>query len=280
MDRPLQLLWCETCGLPETEPHEHPLTEVMVSEQGKTVFKFASVAFQDAALWDDYGQLIDAGIPFKDSSDVVRNFGLFDSPSLVRRLFHFHHLIQLVADIPGDWMEFGVFYGRDLAWWHILKTFQPHRHILTGIIGFDTWEGHVGTSEQDGQSDFVQPGAYATPPGYEQFLLQVLTSLSTCFNVGISPQLVKGDVTETLPKWLDDHPDRAVAFAYLDLDLYAPTRAVLEALKGRMPHGAVIGFDEFGTNLYPGEALAVREVFGFDRPFRKSPYGDWAYLVI
>ena len=94
-------------------------------------------------------------------------------------------------------------------------------------------------------------------------------------------ELVKGDVTVTLPEYLERHPETIVALAYLDLDLYEPTRDCLRALAPHLTKGSVIGFDELNHPEFPGETVAVREVLGLDRyRIKRSPQVPFAsYLV-
>jgi hypothetical protein len=49
---------------------------------------------------------------------------------------------------------------------------------------------------------------------------------------------------------------------YLDVDLYEPTKILLENFLPRMPKGAVIVFDELNAKMFPGETKAVDEVIG------------------
>jgi hypothetical protein len=47
----------------------------------------------------------------------------------------------------------------------------------------------------------------------------------------------------------------------LDTDLYAPTKIALEHVLPLMPKGAVIVFDEYNYQNFPGEAQAVNNFF-------------------
>src|SRR5205807_7816272 len=51
-------------------------------------------------------------------------------------------------------------------------------------------------------------------------------------------------------------------FALCYLDLYKLTRAVLELLKPRLVRGSVLIFDEVLNPDYPGETVALNEIFG------------------
>lgn len=72
-------------------------------------------------------------------------------------------------------------------------------------------------------------------------------------------ELVVGDVEDTLPLYLDTNPHLVVSLLHLDADTYGATRCALEILHPRMPRGAVIVFDELGSELFPGETTAWLE---------------------
>ena len=71
-------------------------------------------------------------------------------------------------------------------------------------------------------------------------------------------QIIVGLVEDTLPIWTREHPDN-IAFLHIDIDLYAPCKAILACLDDRIPPGAVIVFDEFreyeGCEQYEQRAL-------------------------
>ena len=75
-------------------------------------------------------------------------------------------------------------------------------------------------------------------------------------------ELVKGDATKTIPKYIKDNPHLVISLLYLDFDLYRPTKIALENFVPRMPKGAIIGFDEINMKAWPGETEAVLETLG------------------
>ena len=75
-------------------------------------------------------------------------------------------------------------------------------------------------------------------------------------------ELVKGDASKTLEKYLQQHPETIVALAYFDFDIYEPTKKCLELIKGRLSKGSIIGFDELNFSEFPGETIALDEVLG------------------
>jgi predicted O-methyltransferase YrrM len=62
-------------------------------------------------------------------------------------------------------------------------------------------------------------------------------------------KLHKGWFDQSLPRWLDAHPDK-IAFVHIDCDLYSSTKTVFDLLKDRFQPGTVIVFDEYFN--YPG----------------------------
>ncbi len=68
---------------------------------------------------------------------------------------------------------------------------------------------------------------------------------------------------------------------YLDVDLYEPTKAALEAFLPRMPKGAVVVFDELNAAMFPGETAAVQEVLGLSSSaIRRFPFDSYVSFCV
>lgn len=76
-------------------------------------------------------------------------------------------------------------------------------------------------------------------------------------------RLYKGWIDETLPVFLSDYPSESIAFLHVDVDLYEPTKVILESCKNRLRSGSIILFDELigyaGWRFH--EFKALNEVF-------------------
>ena len=94
--------------------------------------------------------------------------------------------------------------------------------------------------------------------------------------------LVKGDVAQTLPDFIQDNPYLVVALLYLDFDLYEPTVQALRHLLPRMPKGSAIGFDELNNDLFVGETVAVMEEVGIrNLRVQRFPFGiSMSYAIL
>jgi hypothetical protein len=179
-------------------------------------------------------------------------------------------------------MEFGVRWGQNLALFANLRGMHEPFNYNRKIIGFDTFEGFPSVAKQDGPR--IAAGDYAVSEGWKNELEAMLDFHNT--NQPIpqkrKSELVPGDATETLPRYLKDNPETIVALAYFDFDIYEPTKVALESLLPHLTKGSVLAFDELNCSEFPGETIALREVLGLDRyAIRRDPNSPLtSWLVI
>ncbi|OBF81053.1 crotonobetainyl-CoA--carnitine CoA-transferase [Mycobacterium sp. 852002-51163_SCH5372311] len=179
----------------------------------------------------------------------------------------FDDLYRRILTVPGVILEFGVRFGRDLAILDSLRTLHEPLNYSRTIVGFDTFRGFPSIDARDGDDEMAKVGGLATGERYEDFLTNVLATREEMspFSHIRKFDIRTGDAPEQLAAYLDEHPQTIVAFAYFDMDIYGPTKRCLELLRPHLTKGSVIGFDELNCAEFPGETLAVREVFGLDR---------------
>jgi hypothetical protein len=226
-----------------------------------------------------YELFADCPIP---STETLANLGLFINRQAWSRFFFLHDLYELIIPINGIVVEFGVRWGQNLALFSSLRgTYEPFNYGRK-IVGFDTFAGFPSVSEQDGAN--AAPGAYGVTPNYQDYLEKILA-----YHEAESPlehikkyELVKGDATVTLEKYLNDHPETIIALAYFDLDIYEPTKRCLELIQNHLTKGSVVGFDDLNSPVFPGETLALKEVWSLRRyAIRRSPYTPRSsYIVV
>ena len=203
------------------------------------------------------GRLRDARIP---AEELLDHLPLFASRHALGRVLVLHALYERILDVHGVILLFGVRWGRDLAILQTLRSILEPGNASRRIVGFDTFEGFPSVSGLDG---LARTGDYGVSDDYAPVLEELLAHRDIEEgNPYPRREIVQGDASRTLPKWLEDHPETVVAMAYFDMDLYAPTRDCLQALGPYITKGAVIGFDEVGHSGWPGETVALREVMG------------------
>jgi hypothetical protein len=224
-------------------------------------------------------RLRSAAIP---DGELLDNLGLFLTRQTLSRINFMQQLYQMIVPVHGVIMEFGVRWGQNLALFSALRGIHEPFNYNRRLVGFDTFSGFPAVSSEDGGS--VAVGDYAVTENWKDELEAVLN-----FHEANAPipqkkkfELVQGDATQTLPRYLADHPETIVALAYFDFDIYQPTKACLEALLPHITRGTVLAFDELNCPEFPGETLAVREVLGLSRyAIRRDPNNPLtSYLVV
>ncbi len=205
---------------------------------------------------------------------------VFIKRQVLSRLLYQDFLYKRILDVPGVICEFGVHWGATIATLTNLRgIYEPYNHSRR-ICGFDTFSGFVGVDPQDG--GFSIDGDYATTDKYEEELARILD-----IHESFSPisqikkyELVKGDVSITLPMWLENNPHAIVSMAIFDMDIYKPTRDALEMIIPRLIKGSLLVFDELNCPHFPGETQAVIEILGLNglrlQRFPHQPYCAFA----
>ena len=216
--------------------------------------------------------------------ELLSNLALFTNRQTLARILFLHDLYRRILTVHGVVMEFGVRWGRNLALFESLRGMYEPFNYTRKIIGFDTFAGFPGVGKEDRMSDKVLAGGYAVTENYETFLDAVLTCHEEESPISHlrKYELIKGDATVEVDRYLQANPQTIIAFAWFDMDLYAPTKQVLETIRPYLTRGSVLGFDELNHVDFPGETQAVRDVLGLDRyRIERSPLTpSQAFMVI
>lgn len=219
------------------------------------------------------------------TEDKLINFGLYmRSPYLASILF-LDEMYQKILDVPGVIMEFGVWWGSNLALFQSLRgVYEPYNYTRK-VVGFDTFEGYPDyMKEEDKNSKYLFKGNYSVSENYEEYLSELMDYHE---KENVMPnkkkyELVKGDVVQTLPKYLEDNPQTVISMVYFDMGLYEPTKVALQAIRPYLTKGSILIMDELNFPDMPGETIAVREVLGLDKyRIQRSKYTpDRCYITI
>jgi hypothetical protein len=212
-----------------------------------------------------------------DDHDLVANLGSFGRRMHFMKAFAHYEVFKLVQDLPGDIVECGVYKGASLlSFARFLETFSPGDRTRK-VLGFDHFKGLADRSAKDGLNERVGNTADGWNPAEFR---DTLFALVEAFNKdSFVPQrarieLVDGDVRETAPAYVAEHPGLRIALLHLDMDLYEPTLAALKAFWPRLLPGGVVLLDEYAIREWPGESEAL-ETFFDGKPPRIQKFG-WA----
>jgi len=196
--------------------------------------------------------------------EILANLGLFLTSKSLSRVLFFYEIYKKILNTHGVVIEFGVRWGQTLsiisALRGIFEPFNRHRKI----IGFDTFTGFKGVSGKDGRLCKCPDGSFSVSSGYEKYLDKILS-----LQEGLNPmphlkryELIKGDATKTIPRYFKEHPETIISLAFFDFDIYRPTKTALLAIKPHLCKGSILVFDELCDDIFPGETIALQEVFG------------------
>lgn len=221
--------------------------------------------------------------PMPDEHLLV-SLGLYMRSSALVKILFINELYELILDIPGVIMEFGVWWGQNLVLFENLRAIYEPFNQTRRVIGFDTFSGYASFSEKDRRtkeavfssySDVLKKGGYGVSERYCAYLNELISAHEGTNVLGNLRRhtLIEGDAVKTVPQFFKDNPETVVALAYFDMALYEPTKACLEAIKPNLVPGSIILLDEFNYPEAPGETIAFKEVFkGVDYTIKKSKY--------
>ncbi len=236
------------------------------TKEGQTLERELALALRQCEIPDD---------------ELLKNLGLFLSPGALGRIMFIQFLYEKILTRQGVIAEFGCRYGQNLNLFMALRGIHEPYNRLRKIIGFDTFSGFVDTDVKDNDN---KKGDYAVPMSYEEFLEACLAKMEK-----FSPlshlkkfQIVKGDASETVPQYIADNPHTIFSLCYFDLDVYKPTKDVLQAIRPRIGKGTVLAFDELNDEDMPGETLAFLEEFDINAVSisRYGPSARTSYMVL
>jgi len=216
--------------------------------------------------------------------EKLQNFAKYVPTQDLRKFICRYELFRKILYVHGSIIECGTLFGGGLMTWaQLSEIFEPLNH-LRNIIGFDTFSGFVSVSDEDKTDIAVQSkkGGLAIDT-YKDLLESIKLYDKNRFLKHIKKvRLVKGDIRETLPKYLKEMPHTVVSLLYLDFDVFEPTAFALKHLVPRIPKGGIIAFDELNHEAWPGETLAVIKELGLNNlRIERFPFGSTvSYAVI
>jgi hypothetical protein len=173
-----------------------------------------------------------------------------------------------ILDVHGSVLDLGVSAGQSLFTWAQLSSIREPLNYTRKIIGFDTFEGIPGISKEDLLSP--APSAHLKVGGFRFEHLDQLKSAVEKYDLNRNlghiekVELIKGNICETLPKYLEENAHLVVALLHIDVDVYEATKVALDHAVKLMPKGAIIVFDEINQVPYPGETKAVIDSIGLN----------------
>lgn len=217
---------------------------------------------------------------------VFGSFGLYAKRVNVAMFLAYYELFRQIVDVPGSIVECGVFQGNSLmSFAKFLEIFCPGDR-LRKVIGFDTFKGFASTHEHDHASIFAE---HAKKGGWSSEKFKpALDELIEIFHkeqfVPHNPrvELIEGDISKTLPEYVNQHPGLRISLLHIDVDLFEPSYVALQYLYPKVVSGGIVVLDDYAMSIWPGGSQAVEQYFGDKVPkFKKFPWvrAPGAYFI-
>ena len=159
-------------------------------------------------------------------------------------------IFKIIKNVKGCILEFGIFRGNSFI---RFMLFNKIYNFKKKFYGFDTFgEFPKGKNYFDNLQRNKFTKSAGTSSTNKLSLNRILKKKKlTNFT------LIKGDVLATLPKFIRENKNLQISLINLDLDLYEPSKIVLESLYPRLSKNGIIILDNYKT--FYGETKAVNE---------------------
>jgi len=180
--------------------------------------------------------------------ELVEDFPRFSGHMSIGRYLTLYEIYKKTEGIAGHIAEIGTYKGTSLLWFSkMLQIFEPNS--LTLVHGFDWFKG----TGEDSVELKIEKGSYS----YEYSdLLEVIK----CQNLDNICFVHKLNVVTELEDFFNKNPHFYFKIAFLDAGFYDVVKKSIEVLWPRINPGGILILDQFGHELSPGEAIAVKEL--------------------
>lgn len=184
--------------------------------------------------------------------DFENGFYLTCKNNRISDLISHLELYKMILNLPGDVLEFGVYKGSSFIQLLSFRQFYENSDSRS-IVGFDTFGKFPDNLELDSDVSFVkrfkkEGGESISKTDLEKFLFKKKFS---------NYSLIKGNILKTLPDYLKRNPEKRFSLVHIDVDVYEPTKFVLENIWTKIVIGGIIILDDYAA--VEGASKAIEE---------------------
>lgn len=212
---------------------------------------------------------------FTKAFEYENNFYLSSDISRLGKLLTHYELYKKVSHLTGDIVECGVFKGASLVRFASFVQLTGYNKSRK-VYGFDTFDLFPETDYDD---DRKKRAHFIEVAGEKSISKEGLEEVLKHKGLDSNTELIKGNILETVPAFLQEHPEAMFSMINLDTDVYEPAKVVLEYLYPRLVKGGILILDDYG--VFPGETQAVNEYFkNSEVVIQKLPYASSPSYII
>lgn len=217
------------------------------------------------------GQLYDLEKRF----DYENGFYATADPSRFSKFISHLEFFKRTSNIRGEIVEFGIFKGNSFFRWIKFRDLLEQTSSRK-VIGFDVFGDFPEANFEEDKlrrDAFVKETKGGKSISYDE-LIQLLEKQNLRKNVDI----IEGDILKTLDVYLQNNPQLKISLLHIDVDLYEPTKYILESLYSKVTKGGIIILDDYGA--FAGTNKAVDDFFKNQVEVKKLPYSNAISYIV
>ncbi len=196
-------------------------------------------------------------------------------PSRFSKFVSHLEFFKMTSSVRGEIVEFGIFKGNSFFRWIKFRDLLEQTHSRK-IIGFDIFgdfpEAHFEADKQK-RDAFV-----SETKGGKSISFEEINGLLEAQGLHRNVDIIKGDILTTLDEYLIENPHLKISLLHIDVDLYEPSKIILERLYNRVTNGGIIVLDDYGA--FAGTNKAVDDFFENKREIKKLPYSHAISYIV
>lgn len=196
-------------------------------------------------------------------------------PSRFSKFITHLEFFKQTSNIRGEIVEFGIFKGNSFFRWIKFRDLLEQTNSRK-VIGFDIF-GNFPEAGFD--QDKAKRDAFVSETnGGKSITLEEINELLDKQGLNKNVDIVKGDILQTLDIYLQKNPHLKISLLHIDVDLYEPTKHILEKLFDRVTKGGIIIFDDYGA--FAGTNKAVDDFFENKAEIKKLPFSHAISYIV
>ncbi len=172
-----------------------------------------------------------------------------------------------IKNLPGEIVECGVFKGSSLSQFIKLRSLFGNAYSQK-IFAFDTFDTFPKKCSDD---DKIYLKKFLDVAGDKSIKKSILIKLLKDLKLYENLDLIKGNILDTVPKFVKSNKNLKISLLHVDVDTYQPTKIALENFFPLVVKKGIIILDDYGA--FPGANKAIDEfIKGKDLVIKKLSY--------
>ncbi|MDA9838488.1 TylF/MycF family methyltransferase [Candidatus Pelagibacter sp.] len=177
--------------------------------------------------------------------ELITNYGLYSGSTNLFKTLTINDLVRKTEKTKGDIIEFGVWKGNTSL---LIKKILDIYKIKKKLYLFDHFKGLKHFSDSDKKKALKFKNRYKSNKN-------LILKLINFFNFK-KIKIIDKDATKINNKFFKN---KKFCLAILDVDLYEPTKKILEAIDNNISKNGLIVFDEGNHKNFEGVSKAINE---------------------